>query len=266
MPTTPRYQEIANDLRRRIESHEFPAGKPLPTEGGLQEMYGASRNTIRQAIWLLARQHLLETRAGQGTFITPKIIPFVTRLSTAPRADLGGPSEEAAAFPALVLEQGRDAVVSSPEVVILRCPAGIAARLRIAEGALVVSRHQERSIDGLPWSSQTTYYPLTWVTRGADKLRMPESIEGGAVEYLAKSIGLRQVGYRDRISARLSNDWEQMLFRLAPNHTVIEVYRTSFAEDETPLRVTVTVFPADRNQVVYDVGDVPDRLEEPVQD
>lgn len=45
---------------------------------------------------------------------------------------------------------------------------------------------------------------------------------------------------------------------------VIEVYRTSFAEDGTPIRVTVTVYPADRNQIVYDIGDVPGDPEAPV--
>ncbi len=84
------------------------------------------------------------------------------------------------------------------------------------------------------------------------------------MKYLADSIGLKQVGYRDHISARLADDSEQKLFHLAHNQTVIEIYRTAFAADETPMRVTVTVFPADRNQVIYDVGEVPDRFDDPV--
>jgi hypothetical protein len=54
-------------------------------------------------------------------------------------------------------------------------------------------------------------------------------------------------------------------WHLADNHTVIEVCRTSFAEDETPIRVTVTVSPSNRNQIVYAIGSVPDHREEPVQ-
>jgi len=46
---------------------------------------------------------------------------------------------------------------------------------------------------------------------------------------------------------------------------VIEVYRTSFAEDGAPIRVTVTVYPADRNQIVYDIGNVPEHQENPVK-
>ena len=72
-------------------------------------------------------------------------------------------------------------------------------------------------------------------------------------------------GYRDLLSARLPNDKERTLFNLTHHHTVIEVCRTSFAEDGTPIRVTVTVFPSDRNQLAYDYGAVPGRREVPAQ-
>ena len=85
MAGSARYLQIAGDLRRRIESHEFAADAPLPTESSLQREYQASRNTLREAVKLLVQQHLLETRAGQGTFITKEIVPFFTMLSTDPR-------------------------------------------------------------------------------------------------------------------------------------------------------------------------------------
>jgi len=52
----PLYRMIAEDLRRKIESGELPKERrgPLPTEGELQKEFGASRNTIREAIkWLI---------------------------------------------------------------------------------------------------------------------------------------------------------------------------------------------------------------------
>ena len=64
---------------------EFAADTPLPTESGLQREYQASRNTIREAIKLLVQQHLVQTKACRGTFITDEIVRFVTVLSTDPR-------------------------------------------------------------------------------------------------------------------------------------------------------------------------------------
>lgn len=264
MAVLPRYQQIADDLRRRIESCEFTANTPLPTEKDLQEKYQVSRNTIREAIKLLVQQQLVQTRAGQGTFITEGIVPFVTTLSADPRTGRDG-GEEGATYPALAREQRREATATTPEVQILRCPGKIAARLRIEDDPRVVSRHQQRYIGGALWSLQTSYYPLKWVDMGAVELLDPNDISEGAVAYLATAIGLTQVGHRDWVSARLPEDREQELFGLTHNHTVIEVYRTSFAEDGTPIRVTVTVYPSDRNELVYEYGAVPDGPTEPVR-
>lgn len=265
MAKSPMYLQIADDLRRRIGWREFAADTRLPTEACLREEYRASRNTVREAIKLLTQERLLETRVGQGTFVTEKIVPFVTTLSTDPQAEPGG-GEEGATYPALVLGQGGQGTgAGTPEVMVLKCPARIAERLRVQDEARVVSRHQQRFIDRAIWSLQTSYYPLEWVTMGAAGLLEPADIDGGAVAYLARTIGLKQVGYRDSLSARLPNDKERSLFNLMHNQTVIEIYRTSFAEDQTPIRVTVTVFPSDRNQLVYEIGAVPDGRVEPVQ-
>jgi GntR family transcriptional regulator len=257
----PRYQQVADDLRRRIESGEFSAGRQLPTEAELQEQYEVSRNTVREAVRLLEQQRLLVVRPGRGTFVAAEIVPFVTTLSIDP--DNGG-GEEGGTYPALVRERGREAEAGPPEVMVIKCPAHIAALMRIPEADRVVSRYQERYIDGTIWSVQTSYYPREWVIKGADRLLDPEDIPEGTIKYLA-TIGLKQVGYRDLISARLPTDKEQARFSLSHSHTVIEVFRTSFTADKTPIRVTVTVFPSDRNQIVYAIGSVPALREEAVR-
>jgi len=266
MTQQPRYLEIADELRRQIESGELPRESQLPTEAELQKKFGASRNTIRDAVKVLVIERLLETRGREGTFVTKARMPFVTTLSTDPKTGLSGLDEEGSSYPALVRQQDRhNAGAGDPEVKVLACPPQIATRLQIEEGKPVVSRHQQRYIDDTAWSLQTSYYPMEWVERGATRLLVPENILEGTVEYLANTIGLTQSGYRDLLWVRQPNDAEKELFNLTINHTVIEVYRTSFAEDGTPIRVTVTVYPADRNQFVCDTGDVPKHREEPVQ-
>jgi hypothetical protein len=39
---------------------------------------------------------------------------------------------------------------------------------------------------------------------------------------------------------------------------LFEIFRTAFDATGRPVRVTVTVFPADRNQFIVNVGNVPD--------
>jgi GntR family transcriptional regulator len=262
----PRYQEIADELRQQIESGELPRESQLLTEVELQKKFNASRNTVRDAVKVLVLERLLETKGREGTFVTKAHVPFVTTLSTDPNTGLSGIGEEGSTYPALVRQQDRqNAGAGDPEVKVLDCPPQIAARLRIEEGEFVVSRYQQRYIDDTVWSLQTSYYPMKWVEKGAAGLLAPKDILVGAVEYLASTLGLTQSSYRDLLWARQPNDTEKELFNLTINHMVIEVYRTSFAEDGTPIRVTVTVYPADRNQIVYDIGNVPEHQEHPVK-
>ena len=252
----PMYHQIADDLRAQIESGTLVPGAQLPTELELREKYEASRNTIRDAIKRLTGLALVETRPGQGTFVTQTIDPFVTTLTGDPGS--GNAGVEGTTYLSEVSERHRKPQVSTPRVEIQVPSPEVARRLRIPAGTQVVSRHQQRFIDDIPWSMQTSYYPMEFVTSGkAPKLLMAEDMGKGTVEYLEEAMGLKQVGYRDWITARTPDSNEQTFFRIQHDATVFEMFRAGFDETETPMRVTVTVFPADRNQFIVNVGAVP---------
>lgn len=70
MASTPRYQEIANDLRRRLAAGEFPKGSLLPGISALQDEYDVpGLNTVRQAQAILQDEGLIEPVQGKGTFV-----------------------------------------------------------------------------------------------------------------------------------------------------------------------------------------------------
>lgn len=253
----PMYQQIAEDLRKKIDSGVLARGSQLPTELELREQYDASRNTIRDAIKRLISQGMVETRPGQGTFVTRKIDPFVTLLTADAKTGFGG--GEGATYLSQVSEGHRTPSASVPKVEVQTPPEVITRRLRVGSTAQVVSRHQERQIDGIPWSLQTSFYPMEFIIKGATRLLMAEDIPEGAVRYLADTIGVTQIGYRDWITARLPDDFEQRYFGIGHDTTVFVIYRTAFDQTKTPMRLTVTVFPTDRNQFIVNVGnDLPD--------
>jgi GntR family transcriptional regulator len=254
MAQQPMYQQIAEKLRAQIESGELAPGDQLPTELELRDRYSSSRNTIRDAIKRLTSQGLVETRPGQGTFVTRRIDPFVTVLSGDPEA-LGG--AEGATYLSEVSESHRRPSRTIPKVEIQVPSAEVSRRLRVPPNTQVVSRHESRYIDGIPWSLQTSFYLMDFITKGATRLLMADDITEGAVRYLRETIGVKQVGYRDWITARVPDANEQSFFGLAHDATVFEVFRTGFDQTGTPLRVTVTVWPVDRNQFIVNIGDVP---------
>jgi GntR family transcriptional regulator len=255
------YRQIAEQLRRQIEVGELAPGARLRTERELMEKYHASRNTIRDAIkWLLPRG-LVETRPGQGTFVARKIVPFITTLTGDPAAGSDGDiylNEVKATLRAPELSQ--------PRVEIQQADSTLAVELRSADGAIVVSRHQERHIDGTPWSLQTSFYLLTLVERGATQLIQAMAIPQGTVEYIRETVGIKQAGYRDTVMVRPPGATEAHFFRLPDDGrvSVIEIRRTAFDETGMPFRVTVSVYPADRNLFAVNVGQVPEDIATPL--
>jgi GntR family transcriptional regulator len=258
----PMYRVIADDLRSRIESGEFPAGEQLKTEVELREEYGRadariSRTTVRDAIKLLVAQGLVETRAGQGTFVRGRTDPFVSKLTADPAA--GGLEDEI--YRSEVERQGRVPDESRPRVEVQLAPPGIGQLLQLGGGtdAQVISRHQRRSIDSTPYSMQTTYYPMKFVTdNSATQLLDTRDMKDGAVEYL-RSLGINQVGWRDQFLVRPPDTNERAFFNLSDRVQVamLEVRRTGYDEEGRPMRVTVTVYPGDRNQFEMEAGKVP---------
>jgi GntR family transcriptional regulator len=253
MAQQPMYQQIAEDLRRKIETGIIERGAQLPTELALREEYDASRNTIRDAIKRLISQGLVETRPGQGTFVRINVDPFVTVLTAKPGSGFGG--GEGATYLSQVSEGHRKPLTGVPKVEVQVPPPPVLRRLRLGPGTQVVSRHQERYIDDILWSLQTSFYPMDFVTGdGATRLLMAEDIEEGTVAYMAGH-GHKQIGYRDWITARAPDENEQKLFSMAHDTSIFEIFRTAFDQDGVPMRVTATVFPADRNQFIVDVGE-----------
>jgi GntR family transcriptional regulator len=256
----PLYRQIADDLRTKIESGELAQGSQLATEGELRDQYSASRNTVRDAIKWLTTLGLVETRPGQGTFVIEKIQPFVTTLTDDLKEDYSG--TESTIFVAEVAASGRRPTSSQPRVEIQQATRVVARALRLDEGAQVVSRHQERFIDDTPWSLQTTFYPMSLVQGGATRLILPLDIAEGAVAYLARECDLEQVGYRDTIAVRPPDENEALFFKLPADGRIsmFEIHRIGFAKEGSRIRLTITVYPADRNRFRVDVGKVPPRL------
>lgn len=56
-------------LRLAIEKGHWAIGDRLPVEADLSESLGVSRNTVREAVRVLAHVGMLETRQGDGTYV-----------------------------------------------------------------------------------------------------------------------------------------------------------------------------------------------------
>jgi GntR family transcriptional regulator len=253
----PMYVQIADDLRKQIESGLLERGGQLPIELELREKYGASRNTVRDAIKRLIELRLVEPRPGKGTFVTKAIKPFVTDQSPQ-NGDCG---EEGQAYPIEVMGQHRKGRAGRLTVGPLSCPPEVADLLGISPDTEVISRSQDLYIDDVLWSVQTSYYPRKWYNAGASRLLESADIPEGAIRYLGSALELKQVAYEDCITVRPAKEDESLRFGLPHTASMFLIFRTGFTADGTTIRVTVTLCPADRNQFRYQYNNVPGKAD-----
>jgi len=64
------YLEIVGKLKEIIGENQLKAGDRLPSERDLAEMLNAGRSSVREALRSLELLGLIETRRGEGTFIS----------------------------------------------------------------------------------------------------------------------------------------------------------------------------------------------------
>lgn len=61
--------EVEERLLAYIRTKPVPTGCRIPNEFELSQLFGASRNTIREAVKLLVSKGVLDVRQGAGTFV-----------------------------------------------------------------------------------------------------------------------------------------------------------------------------------------------------
>ena len=157
----PLYVQLRDAVRAEIRDRGLQPGDRLPTEGELEQRYGVSRSTIRQAVGDLEAEGVLRRIQGKGTFVAAPKIQHAPVL---------------ASFSELLRSQGFTPAHRLLESALVAAPAEVASGLAVAEGA--PCRYLKRLFfaDGAPVGVSQTWLPLA--VMGA----YDDFIEGGANE------------------------------------------------------------------------------------
>lgn len=136
-----KYHQLAQILRRQIQSGELPAHTQAPTEESLCRQYGLSRGTVRQALHALAQEGLLRREQGRGTFINPPPAPLTSFTLTS--------------FDRQMQQQGRVPETRVLAQQVIAAPQAAAERLSLTVGAPVIVIERLRLADGRPIVHET---------------------------------------------------------------------------------------------------------------
>ncbi|MFF9406136.1 GntR family transcriptional regulator [Streptomyces anandii] len=239
------YQQIADALREQITSGDLEPDAKLPTEAELRERYAVSRETVRKALALLVNEGLVISARPQGHFVRRRR-PMVFR----PQAEFRKRpfSPEMDAFMTEHSGEGREPR-QDIEVAIVEPPEDVAKRLQLEPGQLVAVRKRVRHLDGEPFNTNDSFFPLS-IVRDSEIMR-PENIARGANEVLAE-LGYRQVRALDEVYVRMPTPEQVHRLDLAPGTPVGVHITTGFTAEGKPVRVAVTVLPGDRHVISYE--------------
>lgn len=77
------YEKIASEIESLISSKILKPGDKIPAERKLAKDFNVSRNTIREAVKILAEKQAVFTKTGSGTFVSQmQHKPFQRHLKT----------------------------------------------------------------------------------------------------------------------------------------------------------------------------------------
>jgi GntR family transcriptional regulator len=68
----PRYRQIAEIIKGRIERGELEPDRPIPSEVAMEQEFGVARATARRAVALLREWGLVVTVPGLGTYVAKR--------------------------------------------------------------------------------------------------------------------------------------------------------------------------------------------------
>jgi GntR family transcriptional regulator len=142
---TPRYLQIADALRERIRRGDLPAGARLATQRALARHFDVTLMTLRQALEMLEREHLIERRHGLGTFVAAPTVDYDILQLRRLAGDLSA--------------QGENVATRVLGTRFAPADRRAVAALRLRPRARVLELERLRLVDGRPMSLQRSLLP-----------------------------------------------------------------------------------------------------------
>ncbi len=141
----PLYQVVAESILQQVADGQLNANDRLPSEHELCRIYSVGRNTVRRAISELAKDGVLNTIPGVGTFVSgdrfDKTAQYLFGLTHEMRL------------------HGKQVTSRVIEARLISADPFLARRLQVQLGAEVVFLYRVRLMDGVPTAIERSYLP-----------------------------------------------------------------------------------------------------------
>lgn len=226
----PLYYQLKQLLAERITNEDLLPGDMLPTEEQLQEQYGLSRTTVRQALKELELEGKISRFRGRGTFVSkPKI-----SHSPDPHFSLTN----------YLLQQGVEPGWQVLSAEWVPASSEVAERLALDRGTPVYCLRRLRLANDEPIGYHVAHV-ISTLARSIDEERLTQ---GGSLDYL-RATGRLSGSYASRIiEAILAPAETANLLDIVKGSPILSIRRRVFNQDGIPVELLRAMYRGDRLQ------------------
>ena len=221
----PLYYQVAQILRKEIETGKYQPGDYIPTELELQRRFNVSRATIRQAIADMVYAGLLERRRSKGTTVSTR--QFESTLH-------GLNSFTGEIMPSnLTL---RTKILEFKQIAV---PEAARTGLELSPGEMVAMMERIRYVDGQPMVLEKWYAPMKYFAGLERDMFQETGLEQSTYYVMVKRFGMTITRAEDIIIPVAIEPREAKLLNVASGMPVLLRTRISFNAEGRPVNLAI---------------------------
>lgn len=235
----PKYHQLKQILREKIDAKEWAAGELVPSENELCRQYGVSRTTVRQTMAALVNEGLITREQGKGTFVArPKLEQALAGFYS---------------FTEEIFKMGLRPRSQVLKVGVTGASKAVSKRLVVPEGEEVVYLTRLRLASEEPIMFETSYLPHRRCPGLVDRDLGSRPL----YDILREDFGIVPCRAREEFQPALADDYEAGWLRITAGAPVLLLERLAYAtleeREEAPIEYCHSVVRGDRCRFYVDL-------------
>lgn len=230
----PLYYQLRELLRQQIVSGALKPGDQIPTEKELEERYGLSRVTVRQALRDLMVEGMLVRQRGRGTFVSVPRIAKEVKSAVAFSLDMRSRG----------LEPGGQVLAFNE----MPASAEMAAGLSLAPGTPVIYLQRLRLANGEPMALQWCCLP----SASFPGLLQADLNDASLYAYIQGQYGVSIMAGCKSIEAVVASRHEAQLLQIAEGSPLLRLSGPNLSQSGEVVEYGVTLYRADKYKFCVD--------------
>lgn len=230
----PLYLQIKDILKQKIINNEYAVGTTIPSENELEEIFGVSRMTIRQAVNELVNEGLLKKERGRGKGTVVLSSAIADKLSTVK------------SFTQKMQEQGLILKNKQINLSIVSPTETIATALNINPNDKVLRLSRIRMVN-----NDIIMYSISYIPESLD-LPLDAQLYGSLYQLLTtKNIQITHA--EEYIEAMLADESISQSLEISINDAVLKRTRISQDQYNRNIEYTTTYYRSDKYKYVVEL-------------